>query len=123
MQTVATSHNIVSPTILGDVGTCCVVHANEHNNCQRSSKEAMHDSGTVILKKIAMRVRRRFYEANNIVVPYRRNMLGPKMFNSSVKCCWPTMSHPFACDLVRHTVIKIAANNAAIIITESKIEF
>ena len=53
MQTNATGHNIVSPTMLGVVGTCCVVHANERNNCRncwRLSKEAMH-SGTVILKK------------------------------------------------------------------------
>ena len=52
MQTDATSHNIFTPTMLGVVGTCCVVHANERNNCQpcwRFSKEAMH-SGTVILK-------------------------------------------------------------------------
>ena len=50
MQTEATSDNIVSPTIMGIVGTCCLVRANERNNCQhcwRSSKEAMH-SGTVI---------------------------------------------------------------------------
>ena len=68
MQTDATSHNIVSPTILGVVGTCCVVYANERNNyqhCWRSSKEAMH-SGTVIL---AMRVHRRFHEANIVVIP------------------------------------------------------
>ena len=42
MHAEATSHNIVSPTMLGVVGTCCVVHANEHNNCQhcwRLSKE------------------------------------------------------------------------------------
>ena len=53
MQTDATSHNIASPTLLGVVGNCCVVHANERNNCQhcwRSSKEAMY-SDTVILKK------------------------------------------------------------------------
>ena len=42
-----------SPTLLGVVGTCCVVHAKERNNCQhcrRLSKDALH-SGTVILKK------------------------------------------------------------------------
>ena len=53
MQTDATSHNIVSLTMLRVVGICCVVHANERNNCQhcwRLSKEAMH-SGIVILKK------------------------------------------------------------------------
>ena len=53
MQTDGTSHNIVSPTMLEVVGTCCVVHANVRNNCQhcwRFSKEAMH-SGTVTLKK------------------------------------------------------------------------
>ena len=63
MQTDATSHNIVGATILGAVGTCYVVHANNGNNCQqfwRSSKEAMH-SATVIL---AMRVCRRFHEGN-----------------------------------------------------------
>ena len=41
--TYATSHNIVSPTMLG-----AVVHANKRNNCQhclQSSKEAMY-SGT-----------------------------------------------------------------------------
>ena len=41
--------HIVSSTILGIVGTCCVVHANERSNCQHcwvSSEEAMH-SGTV----------------------------------------------------------------------------
>ena len=57
----ATTHNIVSPTMVGVVGTCCVVHANEHINCQfywRTSKEAMH-SGTVLLLfliNIAIRV-------------------------------------------------------------------
>ena len=68
MQTDATSHNIVSPTMLGVVGICCVVHANERNSyqhCWRSSKEAMH-SGTVIL---TMRVHRRFHEANIVVIP------------------------------------------------------
>ena len=37
--------------MLGVVGTCCAVHANERNNsqhCWQLSKEAMH-SGTVIL--------------------------------------------------------------------------
>ena len=71
MQTDATCHNIVIPTMLGVIGTCCVVHANERNNCQhcwRSSKEAMH-SGTVIL---ALCVCRRFHEANNVVVPCKR---------------------------------------------------
>ena len=75
MQTDATSHKIVIPTMLGVVGTCCVEHANERNNCQhcwRLSKEAMH-SGTVILKKrIAMRMHRRFHEANIVVVPCKR---------------------------------------------------
>ena len=50
MQTDATNCNNVSPTIMGVVGTCCMVHANERNNCQhcwRSSKEAMQ-SGTVL---------------------------------------------------------------------------
>ena len=49
-ETDATSHNIVSPTMLRVVGTCCVVHANERNNCQhcwQMSKEAMH-SHTVL---------------------------------------------------------------------------
>ena len=46
IQTAATGHNNVSPTVLG-VGTCCLVHANERNNCWRSSKEAIHSS-TVI---------------------------------------------------------------------------
>ena len=53
MQTDAATHNTVSPSMLDVVGTCCVVHANERNNCQHcwwSSKEAMH-SDTVILKK------------------------------------------------------------------------
>ena len=71
MQTGATCHNIVSPTMLEVVGTCCVVRANERNNCQRcwrSSKETIY-SGTVIL---AMRVRRRFYEANVVVAPCKR---------------------------------------------------
>ena len=66
METDATSHNIVSPTMLGVVGTCCVVHANERNNCQycwRLSKIAMH-FGTVILRKITMRIHRRFHEVN-----------------------------------------------------------
>ena len=60
--------------MLGVVGTCCVVHANERKNCQhcwRSSKKPIH-FGTVILKKIAMRVRRRFREANIVVVPCKR---------------------------------------------------
>ena len=42
---------LLSSNELGVVGTCCVAHANERNNCQhcwRSSKEAMH-SGTIIL--------------------------------------------------------------------------
>ena len=54
MQTDATSHNIVGPTMLGVVGNYCVVHANERNNCQhcwRSSKETML-SGTVIHKDL-----------------------------------------------------------------------
>ena len=53
-QTNATSHNIVSPTMFGVVSTYCVVHANEHNNCQhcwRLSKESMY-SGTIILKRL-----------------------------------------------------------------------
>ena len=52
-ETDVTSHNIVSPAMLGVVGTCCVVHANERNNCQhcwRLSKVTMH-SGIVIVKK------------------------------------------------------------------------
>ena len=53
MQTDATRHNIVSPTMLGVVGTCCMVRANECNNCQqcwRLSKEAIY-FGIAILKK------------------------------------------------------------------------
>ena len=62
IQTDATSHNIVSPTMLGVVDTCCMVHANRCNNCQHcwwSSKEVMY-SGTVILNKIAMHMCRVF---------------------------------------------------------------
>ena len=54
------------------VGACCVVHANERNNCQhcwRLSNEAMHP-GTVILKKIAMRMHGRFHEANIVVLRF-----------------------------------------------------
>ena len=74
MQTNATIHNIVSSTMLGVFGTCCVVHANERNNCQhcwRLSKEAVH-FGYVILKKIAMRMHRRFHEASIVVVTCKR---------------------------------------------------
>ena len=77
MQTDATSHNIFTPTMLGVVGTCCVVHANERNNCQpcwRFSIEAMH-SGTVILKKIAMRMHRRFHEADIVGTTLKRYAL------------------------------------------------
>ena len=56
---VGLSNNVVSDflrlfawafTMLGVIGICCLVHANEGNNfqhCWRSSKEAMH-SGTVL---------------------------------------------------------------------------
>ena len=48
MQTDAARHNIFSPTMLGvSVGTCCVVHANERNNCQncwQASKEVITDA-------------------------------------------------------------------------------
>ena len=74
-STDAPSHNIVSTTMLGVVGICRVVHVNERNNCQqcwRSSKEVMH-SGTIIL---AIRVRRRFHEANIVVVSCKRRFAG-----------------------------------------------
>ena len=74
MQTDATSHNIVSPTMLGVVGTCCVVHANKRNNCQhcwRLSKEAMH-SGLVILKKDCNSRLQTCHEANIVVVLCKR---------------------------------------------------
>ena len=92
MQTDATSNNTVSPRMLGNVGTCFVVHANERNcqHCWWSSKEAMH-SGTVIL---AMHVHRPFHEANIAVVPCKRTQhVGP----NNVACCWPTMLRPFVC--------------------------
>ena len=58
MQTDVIRHNIVGRAMLGGVGTYCVVHANERNNCQhwRSSKEAMH-SGTVILPRLRLFVK------------------------------------------------------------------
>ena len=87
MQTDAISHNIVSPTMLGVVGTCCMVHANERNNCQhcwRSSTEAMH-SGTVIL---TMRGTRRFHEANIVVVSCKRAQY-------CLRCALPVTKHSF----------------------------
>ena len=80
MQTDATSHNIVSPTMLGVVAICwhfkyCVVHAKERNNCQHCwqfSKEAMHSDTIILKKKIAMRMYRRFHDANVVVVPCKR---------------------------------------------------
>ena len=36
MQTDAASHNNIGPN---NVGTCCVVHANERNNCQHCCRK------------------------------------------------------------------------------------
>ena len=75
--------------MLEAAGTCCVVHANDCNNCWWSSEEAMH-SGTVIL---AMHVHRRFPEANIVVLPCKwTQYVGP----NNVACCWSTMLLPFA---------------------------
>ena len=98
MQTNATSHNIVSPTMLGVVGTCCAVHANERNNCQhcwRLSKEAMH-SGTVILKKD--------YNAHAQTFSRGQHCCGSMQTDATclaqgdVACCWPTMLRQLAWD-------------------------
>ena len=64
MQTDVIRDNIVSRAMLGVVGTCCVVHVNERNNCQhwRSSKEGMH-SGTVILSRLRLFVKKKDYSA------------------------------------------------------------
>ena len=51
METDATRHNIVSPTMLGVVGTYCVAHGDERNNCQHCwwpSKEVMHSGASCI---------------------------------------------------------------------------
>ena len=82
MKTDATSHNIVKPTMMGVVGTCCVVHANTVANCHyswRSSKETMH-YGKVIsyplfLVNFAIHMRKRFrHKANIVMVPYAHGL-------------------------------------------------
>ena len=95
MQTDATSHNIVSPTMLGIVGSCCVVHANDGSNCQHCwqlSKEAII-SGTIILKKHCyVHAQTLSGEANIVVVPckWAQNcctMLRRSLNNRNVGTC------------------------------------
>ena len=114
MQTDAASHNIVSLTMLGAVGTGCVVHASERNNCHHywpSSKDAMH-SGTVTL---TMRVRERFHEANIIQWFHTdgRNTLRWSQNSRNVGTC-RTKS------LIGFKLYVTSANNANIVVVPCK---
>ena len=109
---------LLSPTMLGVVGICSVVHANEHNTCQRCWRKVVilalkaHANGRnksqhccLLLgffgQQCCVRLHRpksltgfKLYatSANIVVVPCKRTQnVGP----NNVVCCWPTMLRPF----------------------------
>ena len=70
MQQVATLLAQQCLKLLALVAWCMQTNATTCQHCWRSSKEVKH-SGTVILP---VRVRRRFHEANIVVVPCKRTL-------------------------------------------------
>ena len=81
--------------MLEAIGTCCVVHANERNNCQhcwRSSKEATHSGYTNPCNALAPTFSRGqhcwWFHANE------RNMLDPTTLRVVDKQCYVRLHGP-----------------------------
>ena len=101
LQTDATSHNIICPTMLEVVGIGCEVHANERNNCQhcwRLSKEAMYSDTLILKEKTAVRMHRRFHNVfcatlhrshnnRNVGTCCAKSLTGFKLYAASANKC------------------------------------